>query len=102
MLQRLRELNLTWDEPVTKDIAGIWKKWHTQLNGSKEFRVPRAYSPKGVVVTKEIPSHGFCNASEVAHSGVAYIRVKDEEGNIHVALVVAKMKVAPIKRLSVP
>ena len=102
LLQRLWELNLTWDESVPKDIVSTWKKWHMQLRDLKDFRIPRTYFPKDVVVTKELQLHGFCDASEVAYSGVVYIRMKDQEGNIHVAMVVAKTKVAPIKRLSVP
>ena len=38
----------------------------------------------------------------MAYSGVVYIQMRDPKGNIHVALIVAKTKVAPIKRLSVP
>ena len=26
LLQRLRELNITWDEPVSNDIGSTWKK----------------------------------------------------------------------------
>ncbi len=46
--------------------------------------------------------HGFCDASEVAYSGVVYLRAVDKEGAIRTALVMAKTKVAPIKRLSIP
>ena len=102
LLQRLWELNLSWDEPVSKDISSTWKKWHIQLKVLKDFRILCAYFPKDVVVMKELQLHGFCYASEEAYSGVVYIRMKNQEGNIHVALVVTKTKLAPIKRLSVP
>ena len=46
--------------------------------------------------------HGFCDASEAAYSGVVYIRAVDEQDNVHVSLVMAKTKVAPLKRLSIP
>ena len=44
--------------------------------------------------------HGFCDASERAYAGVVYIRGIDDLNNSHVALVIAKTKVAPIKRLT--
>ena len=73
-----------------------------QLKILKDFRIARYYFPKDVVRIKELQLHGFCDASEVAYSGVVYIRMIDEEGKVHITLVVAKTKVAPIKRLSIP
>ena len=68
----------------------------------KDFRIARSYFPKDVVRMKEFQLHRFCDASEVAYSGVVYIRTTDEEGKVHMTLVIAKTKVAPIKRLSIP
>ena len=42
------------------------------------------------------------DASEDAYSGVVYLRMEDTDGNIHVALIASKTRVAPIKRLSIP
>ena len=52
------------------------------------------------MVSKEL--HGFCDASEAAFSGVFYFRAVDTKGDIHVSLVMAKTKVVPLKRLSIP
>ena len=46
--------------------------------------------------------HGFCDASEVAYSGVVYVRAIDDQGEVHLSLVMSKTKVAPIKQLSIP
>ena len=46
--------------------------------------------------------HGFCDAMEVAYSGVVYLRATDFEGAVHMALVMARTKLAPIKQLSIP
>ena len=40
--------------------------------------------------------------SEQAYAGIGYIRATDDNNNSHVALVVAKTKVAPIKHLTIP
>ena len=46
--------------------------------------------------------HGFIDASGAAYAGVVYLRMVGSEGGVHVSLVMAKTKVAPIKRLTVP
>ena len=46
--------------------------------------------------------HGFCDASESAKTGVVYMRTADSDECVHVTLVIAKTKVAPIKRLTIP
>ena len=61
----------------------------------------RPYFLKDVNI-KDVQLHGFCDASEVAYSGVVYLRATDDRNNIHVALVMTKTKVAPMKRLSIP
>ena len=44
----------------------------------------------------------FSDASEYAYAGVIYLRLTDSDGNFHISLIIAKMKVAPIKRLTIP
>ena len=55
--------------------------------------------------SREISSlqlHGFGDAYEVAYGGVIYLRAIDTNNAIHVSLVMAKTKVAPIKTLTKP
>ena len=52
------------------------------------------------VVQKQL--HGFCDTSEQAYAGVVYLRAVDENNNAHIALVMAKTKVAPIMQLTIP
>ena len=101
LLQRLWEQCLLWDETVPREIERVWKRWYKELPLLKEFSIVRPYFPKGAVI-KDIQLHGFCDASEVAYSGVVYIRGIDEEGKVHMSIVIVKTKVAPLKRLSIP
>lgn len=59
---------------------------------------PRCYFSKE---TKNVSTelHGFCDASEQAYAAVVYLRMTDTDGNVQIALVTSKTKVAPIKRL---
>ena len=49
-----------------------------------------------------IQLHEFYYASEVAYAGVVYPRAINSNNDVHISLVMAKTKVAPIKRLSIP
>ena len=40
--------------------------------------------------------HGFSDASEGAYAGVVYVRATDLNHDVHLSLVIAKTKVAPI------
>ena len=46
--------------------------------------------------------HGFRNASESAYARVVYLRAVDQDGLVHVSLIMAKTKVVPIKHLTMP
>ena len=63
--------------------------------------IPRCCYPKRIEV-KSVQLHGFCDASESAYTAAVYLRVLDEKDTITISLVVAKTKVAPIKRLTIP
>ena len=71
------------------------------MNLLTEKNIPRCYFPKTAQVTS-FQLHGFCDASELAYVGVVYLRMIDSSENVHIALVAAKTKAAPIKRLSIP
>ena len=101
LLQRLWETKLEWDDPVPSFIQDIWLQWNSELHFFSDCHVPRYYFPKNVSIAK-YQLHGFSDASENAYSAVIYIRGEDTEGNFHVGLVLAKTKVSPIKRLTIP
>ena len=66
-----------------------------------EKQISRYYSLKGVVI-ESIQLHGFSHASADAYAGVTYLHLTDSDGNVQISLVIAKTKVALIKRLTIP
>ena len=101
LLQRLWELKVDWDDPVPDSIKDSWLQWRSELQCLSDKHISRCYFPKGVTI-ESTQLHGFCDASEDAYAGVIYLRLTDLDGNVHVSLVIAKTKVAPIKRLTIP
>ena len=50
---------------------------------------------------EHVEIHGFCDAFGEAYVAVAYLR-STSTGETHISLIMAKMKVAPIRRQSIP
>ena len=46
--------------------------------------------------------HGLSDASQLAYAGVVYLRMIDEQGDIHTSMVVSETKVAPVIRSTIP
>ena len=95
------EEKVQWDDPVPQELQHVWSQWRSELGLLAEHHVPRCYFPKNVaIVYRQV--HGICDASKLAYAGVVYFRLVDSTGYIHSSLVIAKTKVAQIKRLSIP
>ena len=101
LLQRLWEAKIEWDDPVPPDVQSSWERWRTELPALSQKFIARSYFPKDVNATS-VQLHGFSDASEQAYAAVVYLRTVDSNGTVHASLVMAKTKVAPIKRLTVP
>ena len=98
LMQRLWELKVDWDDPLSPDIHDAWLQWRSEFY---DKHLPRCYFPDAVnIVAVEL--HGFCDASERAYAGVVYLRMIDSTGDVHLSIVTSKTKVAPIKRLTIP
>lgn len=52
--------------------------------------------------TVEIQIHGFADASKSAYGACVYIRAVDNETKIHINLLCAKTKIAPLKTQTIP
>ena len=49
-----------------------------------------------------MPIHEFCDAYESAYAELVHLTAIDQDGFVHMSLVVAKTKVAPTKLLGMP
>ncbi|XP_078357312.1 uncharacterized protein LOC144642205 [Oculina patagonica] len=101
IFQRLWERGTAWDEPLPPDIQREWLNWRTQLPEISAIRIPRCYTPVGrEIVDRQLI--GFSDASEKAYCGVVYLRSFDTAGGVYTSLVMAKTRVAPIKKITLP
>ena len=78
-----------------------WLRWRSELHLLSSHHIPRCYYSKGATITS-MQLHGFSDASEKAYSGVVYLRMEDSIGTVDTSMVIAKTRVAPIKRQTIP
>ena len=99
LFQQLWEMKVDWDDTVPDAIREAWLRWRSELNLLSTKYIPRCYFEKtSRVSTFEL--HGFSDASEQAYAAVVYLRMVCTDGDVQVALITSKTKVAPINRLS--
>ena len=101
LLQLLWSEKVGWDDPVPDSLLEEWLRWRSELHLLSSHHIPRCYYSKGATITS-MQLHGFSDASEKAYSGVVYLRMEDSIGTVDTSMVIAKTRVAPIKRQTIP
>ena len=99
--QEATRLKLSWDEPLPHDIAQRWFSWMKSLSQLPEIPFKRCVIPAGFIngVTE---LHHFCDSSQVAFEACFFIHLISPSGKIHMALVTANYRLAPLKQASIP
>ncbi|XP_073721654.1 uncharacterized protein [Misgurnus anguillicaudatus] len=104
LVQELWAKPREWDDPLLPgELLQKWLQWEDELQYLSGITLPRCYVTPDMdndSVTREI--HVFCDASERAYGAVSYLRTQDSQGNVQLAFLMARSRVAPKKQLSVP
>ena len=91
-----------WDDNLPNDIVTKFLEWSKELSTMKEITKPGSYFCQTV---ETIELHGFDDSSQDAFSAVAFLREKlmnDHDVVTQLAFVFGKVRVAPMKALTVP
>ena len=100
-LQRLFKENFAWDEQLTEGLATHWNYLLSSMEKLGEINIPRFYFGEIKGKPEEIQLFGFCDSSQEAYAAVVYAKVT-VDGKSRVSLVMAKTRVAPLSRLTIP
>lgn len=99
-IQKLWLAGVSWDEHLNKELINEWTTYRKELLLLTDIRIPRWLGTKK---HHNLELHGFSDASKTAYSAVIYVRSINEIGDeIHVSLLTAKTRVAPVKQISIP
>ena len=93
-MQQLWKQNLTWTEPLPEEIEGAWLEFRDQLTDVNLAPVKRSLTDH---TNRDFILHGFCDASESGYGACIYLVTPSSS-----QLVMAKSRVAPLKRMTMP
>lgn len=98
-IQLLWTSGLSWDEPLPADLAEKWQNFVQDTQCLSNLSIPRSFefSP-----SHDLECHGFCDASEMGFSAIVYFKCQLPNGQVIIRPVVAKTRVAPLKRVTIP
>ncbi|XP_074624370.1 uncharacterized protein LOC141882312 [Acropora palmata] len=95
-------IKLEWDEEIPPQYILRWENWLLDLRKLSSFCISRCLMPEefGQVASSQL--HHFPDGSEDGYGSVSYLRLVNEEGNIHCALLFGKSRVTPLKAVTIP
>ncbi|XP_058840968.1 uncharacterized protein LOC131696445 [Topomyia yanbarensis] len=89
----------SWDNELPTAIKERWQEYQSQLHRLNDLRIDRCIL---LVNPVSVQLHFFSDASEHAYGSCVYVRSTDASSAVKVCLLTAKLKVAPLKKQSIP
>ena len=91
-----------WDSPLPDELRSRWQQWRTELFALENLRIRRCFKPSDFGEVKSVELHYFSDASTNGYGQCTYLRLKNDEQQVHCALVMGKARVVPLKPTTVP
>ncbi|KAL7870544.1 hypothetical protein SRHO_G00080410 [Serrasalmus rhombeus] len=102
ILQETCHQGTGWDDPLPATLKPRWEKSLNDLVELKRICIARCYLPNdfGKVIKTEL--HHFSDASTCGYGQCSYLRQKNDKGQVHCVLVMAKARVFPMRVTTIP
>lgn len=91
-----------WDEPLSSNVKEKWSEFCQSLRHLNELNIHRPYFDGSLSATVLQGVHIFADASMNAIAAVAYLRVQEMDGTVHVGFLLGKSKVSPKSGHTIP
>ncbi|XP_058817301.1 uncharacterized protein LOC131680604 [Topomyia yanbarensis] len=98
MYQQCWLYDLNWHDPLPLCVEELWVEMKQNLSQLEQLRILRWTAN----YHGRIELHGFSDASEEAYAAVVYLRSVSDINGVHVTLVAARTRVAPVRQISIP
>ncbi|XP_055943575.1 uncharacterized protein LOC129974831 [Argiope bruennichi] len=102
LVQEIWERGIDWDSELPDDLRNKWERWCCEVGCLSDVRIDRCCFSNWDRDAGRMEMHIFCDASQVAYGAVAYFRWETSSGEVGAYFVMAKSRLAPLKKLSLP
>ena len=100
-VQRMCAQEIQWDDAVDEELRELLETWCREAEDLRDVSIKRTHNQGDCrVLSRKL--HILGDASERAYSAVAYIQCLYEDDTSSVSLVMAKIKLAPLKKQTLP
>lgn len=76
--------------------------WLEDLKITKGFIIRRCFKPEDFSPVTSAQLHHFADAGEKAHGTVTHLRLKNDMNRSHIAFILGKSRVSPLKSITIP
>ena len=98
VLQKLWQLQITWDETIPEELHKPWQDRQRKLPSLAKHPIQKKHSiNESPILESQLQS--FSDASSVWYGGVAYLRLLNQDSSVAVAQVTSKSKAMTIPKL---
>lgn len=102
LMQEIWKSGLVWEDELKEDMRKKWVNWCNQLKFLETLKISRhLFSEYSKGELEDLQLHCFNDASAKAYGAVIYVRYR-VSGQIFTNFVISKVRVAPLKELSLP
>ena len=102
ILQEVYQKGVSSDSPLPDELHPSWEQWKADLLKLQNLRIPRCFIPKTMGKRRAYELHHFADVSMFGYGNCSYLRIKDENNQVNVALVIGKSRVVPTKITTIP
>ena len=102
ILQDMCRDGLGWDDPIPDQLLAKWIKWLSELPDLEQTEITRCFRPSEFGEIKRAELHNFSDASSTGYGQCSFLKLVNENDDIHCSLVMAKSRVAPLKATTIP
>ena len=102
IMQELCQEGLHSDKQISEEYVKKQEAWKRELYDLEKKSQERCIKPSNFRKIINFSLHNFSDASEIVYGQGSYLRVVDENENIHCNLITGKARLAPKKFVSIP
>ena len=99
LVQKLWLSQLQWDDILPEPLSQCWLEYFESLTILSQIQIHRWNNLHSNSQSSQL--HGFSDASNDAYGAAMYLRTLTESSRVHIALIMSKTKVSPLKQISV-